>query len=202
MSTVYKFSNKEIALIVGSLPLPLLFTFALDCHQMKAVMTLLKCATTCQRVYNYRNYHLLRGLQGGFHVGDFFNVTLIIFVYVNKTSLWAIQKVVLVILKVDVLFFVSGFTKTAWALATKFFLRKMNRKKGSVVTAKYIHIIFLFQPLFFHFRIENLNLWNFFVFFGKLIDGFSSIMNYTLYFYREHFYKQRQAEIGKKSSKC
>ena len=48
-STVYKFSNKAIALIVGFLPLPLLLMFVLDCHQMKAVMTLLKCAITYQQ---------------------------------------------------------------------------------------------------------------------------------------------------------
>ena len=33
-----------------------------------------------------------------------------------------------------------------------------------------------------------------FIFFGTLL--------YTLFFYKQHFYKQRQAEIGKKSSKC
>ena len=28
------------------------------------------------------------------------------------------------------------------------------------------------------------------------------LTDYTLFFYKQHFYKQRQAEIGKKSSKC
>ena len=36
----------------------IVFTFVLDCHQMKAVTMLLKCATTCQPVCNYRNYPL------------------------------------------------------------------------------------------------------------------------------------------------
>ena len=30
----------------------------------------------------------------------------------------------------------------------------------------------------------------------------SVLFRYTLLFYKQHFYKQHQAEIGKKSSKC
>ena len=37
----------------------------------------LKCATTCKRVCNYKNYQLFRRFQRGFHVADFFNNTLI-----------------------------------------------------------------------------------------------------------------------------
>ena len=153
-------------MIVGSLPLPLLLTFVLDCHQMKAVMTLLKCATTCQRVFNYRNYHLFQKFQGGFHVADFFNDTLIFFAYADKTFSWAIRKIVLVTLWLDVLFIVSGFTKNAWASAKKSFLQKMNIKNRNVVTANC------------NVYNETLHLWNFFVFFGTLMDVWFFIMNY------------------------
>ena len=70
---------------MGSLPLPLLLTFLLYCYHMKAVMTLLKCATTYEYVCNYINYHFFRIFQGGFHVADFFNHTLIFFMYADKT---------------------------------------------------------------------------------------------------------------------
>ena len=124
---------------------------------MKAVMTLLKCATTCRRVCNYRNYHLFQNFQGGFRVADFFNDTLIFFVYVDKTFLWAIRKIVSVTLWLDVLFAVSGFIENAWASATKSFFQKMNIKNWNVVTA--------------HCNVynETLHLWNFFVFLELLI---------------------------------
>ena len=149
-----------------SLPLSLLLKFVLDCHQMKAVMTLFKCATTRQHVCNYRNYHLFRRLQGGFHVADFFNDTLIFFLYADKTFLWAIRKIVLITLWLDVLFVMSGFTKNAWALAKKSFLQKMNIKNGNVVTANC------------NVYNETLHLWNFFVFFPTLMDVWFSIMSY------------------------
>ena len=142
---------------MGSLPLPLLLTFVLDCHQMKAVMTLLKCTTTCRRVCNYRNYYLFQNFQGGFRVADFFNDTLIFFVYVDKTFLWAMRKIVSVTLWLDVLFVVSGFIKNEWASATKSFLPKINIKHWNVVTANC------------NVYNETLHLWNFFVLLELLI---------------------------------
>ena len=35
-----------------------------------------------------------------------------------------------------------------------------------------------------------------------ICNGSESSNDYSLIFYKQHFYKQRQAEIGKKLSKC
>ena len=148
---------------------------------MKAVMTLLKYATTCQHVWNYRNYHFFRRFQGGFHVVDFFNDTLIFFVYADKTFLWAMRKIVLITLWLDVLFVMSGFTKNAWALAKKSFLQKMNIKNGNVVTANC------------NVYNETLHLWNFFVFFSTLMDVWFSIMSFLITEALE--YQKRRQEV-------
>ena len=63
----------------------MLLTFVWHCQQMKAIVTLFKCETICERIFNYRNYHLFLRFQGGFHVWDFFNITLIFFAFAQKT---------------------------------------------------------------------------------------------------------------------
>ena len=174
-------------LIVGSLPFPLLLTFVLDYYQMTTVMTLLKCATTCARVCNYRNYHLFPRFQGGFHAAGILNDTLIFFVYANKSFLWAIQKIVLVTLWLDVLFVESGFTKNARALVEKSFLQKINIKNGSVVTANC------------NVYDEKFHLWNFFVFSGTLMDVYFSIMNCCIYYRGSRIWKQVPKTVSKNS---
>ena len=84
---------------------------------------------------------------------------IVIFVYVDKTFLWAIRKIVLITLWLDVLFVMSGFTKNAWALAKKSVLHKMNIKNVTADCNVYN---------------ETLHLWNFFVFFSPhlLMSGF------------------------------
>ena len=37
---------------------------------------------------------------------------------------------------------------------------------------------------------------------GKTLSRAYDLMICTFFLYKQHFYKQRQAEIGKKSSKC
>ena len=49
----------------GVFAITLLLMFILDCHQMKAFMMLLKGATTCQHVCNFRNYTFSEDFKEG-----------------------------------------------------------------------------------------------------------------------------------------
>ena len=147
---------------------------------MKAVVTLLKCATTWQHVCNYRNYHFFQRFQGGFPVADLFNDTLIFFVYADKTFSWAIRIFRLITLWLNFLFVMSGFTENAWALAKKSFLHK----NGNAVTANC------------NVSNETLHLWNFFVFFSPHL-WMSGFLYWTINYGGSRIRKQALKSVSK-----
>ena len=124
--------------------------FVLDYHQMKVVMTIWKCATTSQRVYNYSNYHLFWRFQGRFYVADFFNNMLIYFVYAGKTFFMGNRKDSVGNFMARCSICCEWSQKNAWVLAKNSNLQKMNIKNESVVTAncnvynETLHILYIF----------------------------------------------------------
>ena len=166
--------------------LPLLMRFVLDCHQMKAVMTYWNVqapvnVSATAGIITFSKYFKEGSLRY-----RLFQQYIDTFVYADKTFIWALRKIVLVTLWLDVLFAVGSFTKNPWTLAKMSFLRKMNTRNGKVVTANCNDYN------------EILHLWNFFIFFSAHLRMSGSLW-WTINYGSLRIRKQAPKSISKNS---